>query len=54
MPLFAQPAPNPTQTASPNANASQAMQDETIVCVRHGEKAKGGLGQLDAQGADKS
>ncbi len=50
-PLSAQPV---VQQETLSTNPAQAQQVETIICVRHGEKAKGGLGQLDAQGLNRA
>ena len=47
--LFADEAGTPS--ASP---ASAPVQVETIVCIRHGEKPKAGLGNLDAEGRNRA
>jgi hypothetical protein len=40
------------QTNTPAAVVGQTV--ETIVCIRHGEKSPGGLGQLDCQGLNRA
>jgi len=41
-------------SASPAPGSAQAAQVETIVCIRHGEKPKAGLGNLDAEGLNRA
>ncbi|HVU27916.1 MAG TPA: hypothetical protein VHG71_09295 [Verrucomicrobiae bacterium] len=40
------------QTNSTSSNANQTV--ETLVCIRHGEKPPGGLGQLNCRGLNRS
>lgn len=40
--------------ASPSASSSRETGNETIVVLRHGEKAEGGLGQLNCTGLNRS
>ena len=43
------------QTNAPvNAGGDSATAVETIVCIRHGEKPHGGLGQLTIRGLNRS
>ena len=42
------------QTQSPPPDSPPAQTVETIVCVRHGEKPKGGLGQLNCRGLNRA
>jgi hypothetical protein len=42
------------QTNSISANETPGRSVETIVCLRHGEKPKGGLGQLTCQGLNRA
>jgi len=41
-----------TNTPSPNGTAGQTV--ETLVCIRHGEKPPGGLGQLTCRGLNRA
>jgi hypothetical protein len=53
--LCAQSAPESVvQPGSAPANPPQAPQIETIICIRHGEKATGGLGQLNTVGLNRA
>ncbi len=49
---WAIPACVNAQTNAPAATAGQTL--ETIVCIRHGEKPPGGLGQLDCRGLNRA
>lgn len=40
--------------AASGSSAAASTQVETIVCIRHGEKPKTGLGNLDAQGLNRA
>lgn len=42
------------QTQTPPPGGAEAQTIETIVCVRHGEKPKGGLGQLNCRGLNRA
>jgi hypothetical protein len=42
------------QTNSPAAGGSSAPTVETLVCIRHGEKPPGGLGQLSCRGLNRA
>lgn len=49
---LAMPASTRAQTNYPIAVASQTV--ETIICIRHGEKPPGGLGQLNCRGLNRA
>ncbi|HEX3799945.1 MAG TPA: hypothetical protein VH413_14725 [Verrucomicrobiae bacterium] len=42
------------QTNSPVSNAPVGPTVETLVCIRHGEKPRGGLGQLTCRGLNRA
>jgi hypothetical protein len=42
------------QLSSDTSGFSQQQQVETLVMIRHGERANGGLGQLDCEGLNRS
>lgn len=45
-------ADDPTNAPSPNETSQQKV--ETLVCIRHGEKPPGGLGQLSCRGLNRA
>jgi hypothetical protein len=46
--------PADAQPKTPSSDEAPAQGTETIVCIRHGEKPKGGLGQLTCQGLNRA